>query len=68
MTLQMRDQLNIEKGIEQGIERGIEQGTMQMVENALLTTHSVRQTAQILKLTEQEVRQIAEKQGLSVDD
>lgn len=60
MTLQMRDQLNIEKGIEQG--------TMQMVENALLTTHSVRQTAQILKLTEQEVRQIAEKQGVSVDD
>lgn len=64
MTLQMRDQLNIEKGIEQGIE----QATMQMVENALLATNSVKQTAQILKLTEQEVRRIAEKQELSVDD
>lgn len=64
MTLHMRDQLNIEKGIEQGIE----QGTMQMITNALRATHSVKHTAEILDLTEQKVRRIAEEKELQVDD
>ena len=60
MTLHMRDQLNIEKGIEQG--------ATQMVANALRTTHSVKKTAEILDLTEQKVRRIAEEKELQVDD
>lgn len=60
MTLHMRDQLNIEKGIEQG--------TMQMIINALRATHSVKHTAEILDLTEQKVRRIAEEKELQVDD
>ena len=60
MTLQMRDQMNIEKGIEQG--------TVQMVVNALCTTNSVKRTSEILKLTEQEIRRIAEEKELQVND
>lgn len=65
MTLLMRDQENIEKGIEQGIEKGIEQGIekgiIMMVENALLTTGSIKQTAEILRLDEERVREIADE-------
>lgn len=56
MTLLMRDRENYQKGIEQ------------MVANALTTTKSVKQTAMILCLDEQIVKNIAEEKGISVND
>ena len=64
MTLLMRDQENIEKGIQQGIQ----QGMAVMIKTALETTCSVRQTARILKLSEEMVRKEAADKGISVDD
>ena len=64
MTLLMRDQENIEKGIQQGIQQGL----AVMIKTALETTCSVRQTARILKLSEEMVRKEAADKGISVDD
>lgn len=66
MTLLMRDQENIEKGIKQGIEQGIEKGIIIMVENALVTTGDIKQTAKLLKIGEEEVRKIATEKGIYV--
>lgn len=76
MTLLMRDQENFEKGIEQGIERGIEkgiergieQGMVVMIENALLTTGSVEQTARLLKVDQKKVRDVASHKGIFIVD
>ncbi|MCI8483208.1 MAG: Rpn family recombination-promoting nuclease/putative transposase [Lachnospiraceae bacterium] len=76
MTLLMRDQENFEKGIEQGIEQGIEKGIEQgieqgmivMIENALLTTGSVEQTARILKIDREKVREVASHKGILIAD
>lgn len=56
MTLLMRDQENIDKG------------KIMMVVNALETTKSIRQTAMILQLKEEDVREIAEDKKISVND
>lgn len=64
MTLLMRDQENLEKGREEGREEGI----IIMIENALQTTKSIRQTSMILQLSEETVRKIAEEKGIAVHD
>lgn len=56
MTLLMRDQENIDKG------------KIMMVINALETTKSIKQTAMILQLKEEDVREIAEDKKISVND
>ncbi len=47
---------------------GIQEERKQMIINALETTKSIRQTALILRLDEQEVRKIAEEKGLFAND
>lgn len=47
---------------------GIQEERRQMIINALEATKSVKQTALILRLDEQEVRKIAEEKGLFVND
>lgn len=64
MTLLMRDQENLEKGREEGREEGI----IIMIENALQTTKSIRQTSMILQLSEETVRKIADEKGIAVQD
>lgn len=68
MTLLMRDQENQEIGEKRGEKRGEKNGKEKMVVNALVTTKSVIQTAKILQLSEQEVREIAESKKLFVND
>ncbi len=68
MTLLMRDQENQEIGEKRGEKRGEKNGKEKMVVNALVTTKSVIQTANILQLSEQEVREIAESKKLFVND
>lgn len=64
MTLLMRDQENLEKGREEGREEGI----IIMIENALQTTKSIRQTSMILQLSEETVRKIADEKDIAVQD
>ena len=52
----------------EGIQEGIQEERKQMIINALETTKSIRQTALILRLDEQEVRKIAEEKGLFAND
>lgn len=47
---------------------GIQEERKQMILNALETTKSVKQTALILRLDEQEVRKIAEEKGVFTND
>ena len=68
MTLLMRDQENQEIGEKRGEKRGEKNGKEKMVVNALVTTKSVIQTANILQLSEQEVREIAKSKKLCVND
>ena len=58
----------IERGIKQGIEQGIEQSTKLLIKNVLDTTHSISQTALLLKLPKEEIEKTARECGLHTND
>lgn len=70
----------LEKGLEQGLEKGLEQGRKEGLEqgiartrcemtvNVLKSTRNIRQTASILHLSEDQVREAAEAHGLSITE
>lgn len=47
---------------------GIEKGMVMMVTNALETTKSIKQTAAILRLKEEDVRKIAKDKEVHIND
>ena len=80
MTLLMRDQENIERGFQQGIQQGRtegrelgrtegrELGKINMIQNALESTRSIKQTSFILKIDEEQVRKIAKNMSITIND
>lgn len=55
----------------EAFEEGMEKGKRQyitLIENALDSTHSIKQTALLLKLQKDEVRKIAKDAGIPVKD
>ena len=53
---------------EEAIQEGLSQGIEQMVVNALTNTKSITQTALLLSLDEQMVKDIAEAKNMSIDN
>ncbi|MCI8559229.1 MAG: hypothetical protein HFI19_16050 [Lachnospiraceae bacterium] len=58
----------LEKGFKEGIEQGIEQSTKLLIKNVLDSTHSISQTALLLKLPKEEIEKTARECGLHTND
>ncbi len=56
------------EGIERGIKQGIEQSTKLLIKNVLDSTHSISQTALLLKLPKEEIEKTARECGLHTND
>ena len=56
------------EGLSTGRSEGLAEGKRMLMKNALHTTHSVKQTAVILQLGEEEVREVAEEEAIMVND
>lgn len=56
------------QGISQGLAQGLAQGIEQMVINALTNTKSIKQTASLLNVDEQTVKDIAKRKGIAIDN
>ena len=57
-----------EEAMQEGLSRGLSQGIEQMVVNALTNTKSIEQTALLLSLDEQIVKDIANRKSMNIDN
>ena len=57
-----------EEAMQEGLSRGLSQGIEQMVVNALTNTKSIEQTALLLSLDEQIVKDIARAKNMTIDN
>ena len=58
----------MQEGLSRGLSQGLSQGIEQMVVNALTNTKSIKQTALLLSLDEQMVKDIAKAKNMTIDN